>query len=418
MTHTSFLNARKGFTLVELLVTIAIIGILLGLLLPNLAAVQQTAKAGAQSAILQGFGKGFIDFSTLDAGGRLSTGAYDHWRDGDFTKIGWVADIVNGKFGNPNKSLDPINRMKLNEKFTDAAGASQSGTFNNYRWRSNENRKPSDNSLVSASTDIEGADYFGTSQSVWDDGFNTNFGTTWHFSRGDNNVTTAANGLNAGAFSVDAGTADGSKSPLDGDGPLTSAHLADPTMLTTADKVALMGAMRIGDGSDSTINASGTNAVETINKFIDPSGRKIVAKVGDFTVESFTDGPAASVNATSLPAGQTGVYGQVQYVHEINDIIPNCKAKKIVNAANPAGVTAGGYSNMLFADGSCRRVSDNNGYGGSGKGDGWIGPYKGTGLGNSGSFVFDKGAYDEVRDDVYLGRLRARLTAAGGSVEN
>ena len=95
MTHTSFLNARKGFTLVELLVTIAIIGILLGLLMPNLAAVQSTAKAGAQSAILQSFGKGFIDFATLDAEGRLSTGGYDHYRDGDATKVGWVADIVN-----------------------------------------------------------------------------------------------------------------------------------------------------------------------------------------------------------------------------------------------------------------------------------------------------------------------------------
>lgn len=415
MTHTSFLNARKGFTLVELLVTIAIIGILLGLLLPNLSAVQATAKAGAQGAIIQGFGKGFMDFSTIDPQGRLSSSAYDHWRDGDMTKVGWVADIVNGKFGNPNKSLDPINRMKINEKFTDAAGASQSGTFNEFRWVTTENRKPSDNSVVTASADIAGTGYFGATQTVWDDGYNTNFATTWHFSRGDNNVTAGSSGLNTGAFSVNADTRDGSKSPLDGDGPLSTGHLGDPTMLTTADKVALMGPARIGDGSDATINASGTNAAETINKFVDPSGRKVVAKVGDFTVESFTDGPAASVNLT---AGQGGVYDGTTFVHEINDIIPNAKAKKVVNAANPNGVTAGGFANILFADGSLRRVLDNSGYGGANKGDGWIGPYKASGLGTSGNFLFDKNAYDEVRDDVYLGRLRARLAAGGGSVEN
>lgn len=412
MTHTCSLNARKGFTLVELLVAIAIIGILLGLLLPNLSAVQQTAKAGAQAAVLQGFGKGFMDFSTLDGQGRLSTSAYDHFRDGDITKVGWVADLVNGKFGNPNKSLDPIARMKINEKFADAAGASATGTFNLFRWVSNENRRPSDNAVVAALTDVTGTSYFGGSQTVWDDGYNTNFATTWHFSRGDNNITSAAAALNAGPFSVDADTRDGNKSPLDGDGPLTTGHLADPTMLTSADKVALMGAARIGDGNDSTI--SGTGAT-TMNTFIDPTGRKVFAKVGDFTVESFTDGPAASVNIT---AGQAGVYEGVLFVHEINDIVPNAKAKKVINAANPNGVTAGGYANVLFADGSTRRVNDNNGYGGVNKGDGWVGPYKASGTGIAGNFTFDKGAYDEVRDDIYLGRLRARLAAAGGSVEN
>jgi prepilin-type N-terminal cleavage/methylation domain-containing protein len=94
------IRSRVGFTLVELLVVIAIVGILLGLLLPNLAAVQQTAKAGAQAAIMQSFGRGFMDFSTLDSQGRLSSGAYDHYRDGDITKVGWVADLVNGKFAN------------------------------------------------------------------------------------------------------------------------------------------------------------------------------------------------------------------------------------------------------------------------------------------------------------------------------
>jgi len=410
MTHTSILNARKGFTLVELLVTIAIIGILLGLLLPNLSAVQATAKAGAQSAILQGFGRGFADFSTTDSQGRLSSGAYDHYRDGDATKVGWVADLVNGKYANPTKSLDPVARMKINEKFCDMAGSVASGKFNAVRWQSVKNFDAS-GTLVAASSQIVGATYFGSTQNLWDDGFNTNFATTWHFSRGDNNISATTG---AGLFNVNAG-ADPDKCPLDGDGPLNSAILADPTLLTSADKIGLMGAARVGDGGDSQINSSFINSAETINNFIDPTGRKKFCKVGDFSVESFCDGPAASVIVTdrSKTSYSQAVNAQV---HEMNDIVPNCKAKKVINQANPAGITAGGFANILFADGSCRRVNDAGGYGGS-KGDGWIGAYKAGGLANTGSFVLDDSAYDEVRDEIYLGRMRAVLTAGGGSAE-
>jgi prepilin-type processing-associated H-X9-DG protein len=330
-------------------------------------------------------------------------------RDGDATKVGWVADIVNNKFGNPNKSLDPINRLKINEKFTDMAGSSTSGSLNNYRWRTFVVNRPSDNLVVTDATSVRGTDYFGTAQTVWDDGYNSNFCTTWHFSRGDNNLTSGNN------FSVDASALDGEKSPLDGDGPLNSATLADPTMVTSADKVALMGASRAGDSGDSTITGSGNNSAAAINAFIDPSGRRVVAKVGDFTVESFTDGPSASRNLT---ANQAGVYDNNTnaQVHEMNDIVPNCKAKKVNTAFGT--LIAGGYANLVFADGSCRRVNDNNGYGGANKGDSWIGPYPTNPTATTSgarTFVLDNGAFDEIKDEVYVGRLRSILTAGGGS---
>ena len=415
MTHTSILNARKGFTLVELLVVIAIIGILTGLLLPNLAAVQATAKASAQGATLQGFGKGFMDFSSADGEGRLSSGAYDHFRDGDFTKIGWVADLVNSKYANPGKSLDPINRSKFNEKFTDAAGASQSGSVNTVRW---------EGQVSYAGTSIAGTDkaqlsgttYFGSDQTVYDQGYNSNFATSWQFSRGDNNVTSAASAKGAGNYATNAGTEDGDKCPLDGDGPLSAGMLADATLLTTADKIPLMGASRVGDGSDSTINASGTNSAETINKFVDPTGRKKVAKVGDFTVESFCDGPAASVNITSNDSNPyKGAFNS--FVHEMNDIIPNCKQKKIQHPNGTTTIFGGGFGNVLFADGSTRRVTDNGGYGGRNRGDGWLGAYRSSGTGTAGDFVLDNSAFEEIRDEMWVGRMRAKLSAAGGSNE-
>jgi prepilin-type N-terminal cleavage/methylation domain-containing protein len=410
MTHTSFLNARKGFTLVELLVTIAIIGILLGLLLPNLAAVQQTAKAGAQSATLQSFGKGFSDFSALDAQGRLTTSAYDHFRDGDFTVYGWVADIVNNKFGNPNKSLDPLNRSKLNEKFTDAIGASSSGTFNTNRW-TDVNRYSDGVAVAANGSNATGTGYFGADKgmNVFDRGYNTNFATSWHFVRGDNNVT-GTSGDYGGFYANNASAVDPGKCPLDGDGPLSSTILADSTFTSSADKIVLMGAARVGDGGDSTINASGTNSALSINEYVNDYGaiRKVVAKVGDFTCESFCDGMDATVLSPNP------LYATNSKVHENNDIIPNCRMKTLQHPSN-VKVFGGGYGNILFADLSCRRVNDTGGYGS--KGDGWLGAYKNTGLGNTGSFFMNSSSLEETRDEMWLGRMRVALTAGGGSSE-
>lgn len=399
------IERKSGFTLVELLVTIAIIGILLGLLLPNLAAVQATAKAGAQSATLQSYGKGFIDFSTLNADGRLCTSAFDHLRDGDFTKIGWVADLVNNKYANPAKSLDPVSRSKLNEKFTDAAAASQSGSVNTVRWEGQVSY--TGNGITgTAKPQLTGTQYFGTDQTVYDSGFNTNFATTWQFVRGDANILADNN------YTIDADTADPNKCPLDGDGPLSAGMLADATLLTSADKIPLIGASRVGDGNDATVTAA---IAQTVNAFVDPSGRKKAAKVGDFTVESFCDGPAASVNVTSASNPYTGQ--QNSYVHDINDIVPNCKQKKIQHPNGVAMIFGGGYANIVFADGSCRRVNDTGGYGGRNRGDGWVGAYKDGGLGLTGNFVLDNAAFEEIRDEMWVGRMRAKLSAAGGSTE-
>jgi prepilin-type N-terminal cleavage/methylation domain-containing protein len=385
MTIRSF--RRAGFTLVELLVVIAIIGVLVAILLPALAAARNSANASSSASNLSSFGRGFATFQSQDNAARLCSSAYDHLRDGDFTQIGWVADLINSKAANPGKALDPANRWKINEKFADASNASASASLNTVRWA-----QYNKGTAITTAANAKGTTYFSGANEgaeVWNNGYNSNYATTWVFSRGDS----LPSGTNL--YSTNANTKDGDKCPLDGDGPLSADHLA--TSQSTADRIPLMGASRAGDGGECTVTADVAN---TINDFVG----KVVSKAGDFTVESFTDGMAATFTDVSLGSGRR---------HELNDIIPLHGSKPI--EANGVQLQGGGFANILFADLSTRRVNDTGGY--SALGDGWVGAYRSGGAPTGGTFVINPSANAEIRDDVHVGFVRKLGTAGGGSVE-
>jgi prepilin-type N-terminal cleavage/methylation domain-containing protein len=62
---------KSGFTLVELLVVVAIIALLIGLLLPALSKAQRTAKSLQDSANISQIHKGFLTWANQDERGRL-----------------------------------------------------------------------------------------------------------------------------------------------------------------------------------------------------------------------------------------------------------------------------------------------------------------------------------------------------------
>jgi prepilin-type N-terminal cleavage/methylation domain-containing protein/prepilin-type processing-associated H-X9-DG protein len=109
---------RRGFTLIEMLVVIAIIGVLVAILLPALAASREASRSATCKNNLRQIGIGLHTFSDNHSE-FFCTGASDWKRDGAFTEVGWVADLVNEGIA-VGQMLCPSNQeVRMSEKFND-----------------------------------------------------------------------------------------------------------------------------------------------------------------------------------------------------------------------------------------------------------------------------------------------------------
>ncbi len=113
---------QNGFTLVEMLVVIAIIAILAAIILPALAGARESARSNTCRNNLRQFFVSLTTHADNDPRERFTSGAFDGKRDGSIDTIGWVADMVNAGMGQPGKMLCPSNPAKLSEKINDYLG--------------------------------------------------------------------------------------------------------------------------------------------------------------------------------------------------------------------------------------------------------------------------------------------------------
>jgi len=317
---------RRGFSLVELLTVIFIIGVLVAILMPALNAARESSrKAQCQMNMRQVF----IVMSTHadKFNGLLVSGGFDWQRDGAVTDTSWVADCVNvGTM--PGDLLCPSNPAQISAAYDELLNGNFAAWTCNYGKPDYHKGSPAltlpDGTVQKnpCRAIIEGADRLTQVKKLYEKKYNTNFCASWLLVRTGPVLSDAGTLVGAAGCTPDIMSKSGTLGPLN--------RARSDTAPISSSYIPLL-----GDGAP-----AGALSVEIGDL---PAGSPMAARM--------TLGPRVSPSMDWLSSPSAMKDGPTGWWAQWMDTIQDYRS---------FGPVHGGSCNVLFADGSVRMVTDTN----------------------------------------------------------
>lgn len=371
---------RHGFTLVELLVTIAVIGVLVALLVPGVLRSREASRNGSCKNNLRQIGLGLQIFAQHDPQGRLCSGAHDHSRDGCMDRWGWVADVINIQSAGSSTMLCPTSVLRGSEKILDAYGVTTTDNLDNLvgfdasrladgicgadDWNGMQGSAPGSGFASTAPQTTERASLL--ARAMLDPGYTTNYASSWFLTRtgprvrfvpSDQTIRTNGQAAQQGLK--------GLRGTL---GPLTLGRLESCRVRTS--HVPLLGDAAMGDIDEAI--APVAFQFSPADPFAQGDGNtRTFLEQGSLLAESINEGPAyyhpASQTIKLIGSFNSRLETQVRCEQDSSCQPPTGGTGNRMYLQSTVGWTAlhGGRrsrtANLLFADGSVREFADENG---------------------------------------------------------